>query len=152
MPCDSQHSKLNQNLHHLVLGGARSGKSSYAEKQVLATKALAPVYIATAQALDNEMSDRIQRHQRDRDDTWRCIESPLSLAKTIQTLEANTVVLVDCMSLWLNNCLIHECWQSEKQQLMDCLKTTDCHITLVATKWAAALFLWANQAVVLWTN
>ena len=92
----------------LVLGGARSGKSRFAETQ--AEKAAgALVYIATAQALDAEMADRIARHQRDRGPRWRTVEAPLELAEAIRAeSHPNTVLLVDCLTLWASNLMFAE--------------------------------------------
>ncbi len=106
----------------LILGGARSGKSARA--QHLAEAAMgARVYIATAQALDDEMSDRIARHQADRGDGWRTVETPLDLVGALerQTAEGD-VVLVDCLTLWLSN-LMHEgrSIDAETDRLCACL-------------------------------
>ena len=90
----------------LVLGGARSGKSRYAEARIRGTP-LAPVYIATAQPLDDEMADRIARHRRDRGDGWRTVEAPLDLPAAIAA-ESGTgaAVLVDCLTLWATNLIL----------------------------------------------
>ena len=87
----------------LVLGGARSGKSTLAEKLVRES-GLAPVYVATAEALDDEMAARIAAHRARRDAGWRLIEVPLRLVDTLRA-EAGPerVVLVDCLTLWLTN-------------------------------------------------
>lgn len=93
---------------HLVLGGARSGKSRYAES-LAKQSGQDVVYVATAQALDGEMDDRILQHQKDRPDHWQTIEEPLNLAKTITEFsQADVVVLVDCLTLWLMNVMHHE--------------------------------------------
>lgn len=88
----------------LVLGGARSGKSAFAQK---AAEALAqdqkPVLIATGQAFDDEMQDRIARHQADRGDAWRTLEAPLELAKVLCVQQRDAPVVVDCLTLWLSN-------------------------------------------------
>ncbi len=87
----------------LVLGGARSGKSAYAEKLVRAMPA--PwIYCATAQALDDEMRDRIAHHQARRAKGWITLETPLDLA---EALAAHThPILVDCLTLWLTNIML----------------------------------------------
>lgn len=93
---------------HLILGGARSGKSGYGES--LAKQAgLDVIYVATAQAHDGEMSERIAQHKLDRPNHWLTIEAPLALAQTIKKHSTpNTVVLVDCLTLWLMNVMHHE--------------------------------------------
>ena len=89
----------------LVLGGARSGKSAFAE-QLLAAVAQPVVYIATATAGDAEMAKRIAQHRARRPAQWRSIEAPLDLAGALQRhAAANTCVLVDCLTLWLSNLL-----------------------------------------------
>ena len=92
----------------LVLGGARSGKSRYAQSrsEEIAGKL---AFVATAQALDGEMADRIARHRADRGERWTTIEAPIDLANAItsaaQTADA---ILVDCLTLWLSNLLLAE--------------------------------------------
>ncbi len=89
-----------------VLGGARSGKSRYAQ---LRAEALTgePVFVATAEAFDDEMRERIARHQADRDARWRTVEAPRDLPAVLDTLSApDAVVLVDCLTLWLSNLLL----------------------------------------------
>lgn len=89
----------------LVLGGARSGKSGFAEQLAIASgKEL--VYIATAQAGDGEMASRIAHHRSQRDARWATVEEPLALADALSRWCApQRVVLVDCLTLWLSNLL-----------------------------------------------
>lgn len=89
----------------LVLGGARSGKSRYAEQQAInSTKKV--VYIATAEAGDAEMKARIQLHQQSRPQHWQTIEEPIQLAKIIDEYgQQELCLLVDCLTLWLSNIL-----------------------------------------------
>ena len=90
----------------LVLGGARSGKSRYAQARAEAT-GLDRCFIATAQAFDDEMYDRITRHQQDRDALWHTIEAPMALADAIRANAApSRVLLVDCLTLWTFNLLL----------------------------------------------
>jgi adenosylcobinamide kinase/adenosylcobinamide-phosphate guanylyltransferase len=90
----------------LVLGGARSGKSAFAERLV-GDSGLARIYLATAGAGDDEMKTRIAHHRIQRGDSWITIEEPLALVDTL-TREATRgrAVLVDCLTLWLSN-LMH---------------------------------------------
>lgn len=90
----------------LVLGGARSGKSGYAEE--LADALAGPhIYIATAQAFDDEMTQRIARHRTDRASHWQTVECPLALIEAIQEHDAEDgVILVDCLTLWLSNLML----------------------------------------------
>ena len=90
----------------LVLGGARSGKSNYAERLVIES-GLEPVYLATAQAGDAEMEERIAQHQARRDSSWRTIEESEALEAALATqAQADRAVLVDCLTLWLSNLLL----------------------------------------------
>jgi len=87
----------------LVFGGARSGKSAYAE-QLAAASGKEVVYIATASAGDGEMAVRIAHHQRQRPAVWTTVEEPLALAAALrQWCAPQRLVLVDCLTLWLNN-------------------------------------------------
>ena len=86
----------------LVLGGARSGKSAYAEG--LLAHHPAPVYVATAEAGDGEMEERICQHRARRGVTWRTVEAPLDLAGALQTeATPGRALLVDCLTLWVSN-------------------------------------------------
>lgn len=90
----------------LVLGGARSGKSRYAQARAEAADAEL-VFIATAQAFDDEMHQRILRHREDRGPRWRTVEEPIALADAILAhSNPKTVVLVDCLTLWASNLLL----------------------------------------------
>ncbi len=87
----------------LVLGGARSGKSRYAQKLAEASGCW-PVLIATAEACDAEMAARIARHAADRDARWSVIEEPLELAATLRReTRPDRILVVDCVTLWLSN-------------------------------------------------
>lgn len=90
----------------LVLGGARSGKSAHAQALAEAT-AGELVFVATAQALDDEMRERIARHRGDRDGRWRTVETPVALAEAILAEDAaDRMLLVDCLTLWASNLLL----------------------------------------------
>lgn len=92
----------------LVLGGARSGKSRYAQHRAEALPG-ALVYLATAQAFDEEMRERIALHRTDRGLRWSTVEAPLDLAEAISAFSwPDTVVLVDCLTLWASNLLLAE--------------------------------------------
>lgn len=87
----------------LILGGARSGKSQLAE-QLAAEQSGPLIYIATAEAWDEEMRERIREHKRRRDARWRSIEAPLGVAEELQAVPVDTAaVLIDCLTLWLSN-------------------------------------------------
>lgn len=126
-------------IKHLVLGGARSGKSTFAEglalelhKQENDTNTL--IYIATATAGDSEMSNRIQQHQSRRNDQWQTIEEPLELAQTLLSCPADSTILVDCLTLWLSNCLYHDNWNSHKTQLLDAIPNISAKVIFVSNE------------------
>jgi adenosyl cobinamide kinase/adenosyl cobinamide phosphate guanylyltransferase len=88
----------------LVLGGARSGKSLYAERLIAAVPP--PwVYVATAQAFDDEMVLRIAQHRARRAEGWETVEAPLDLAGALMAA-SDRPVLVDCLTLWLTNLML----------------------------------------------
>jgi adenosylcobinamide kinase/adenosylcobinamide-phosphate guanylyltransferase len=92
----------------LVLGGARSGKSRHAEALVL-DSGLEPVYLATAEALDQEMAARIAAHRARRGPEWRTLEEPLDLVGALRReATPGQALLVDCLTLWLTNLLVRE--------------------------------------------
>lgn len=91
----------------LVVGGARSGKSRFAER-LLSASARPRRYIATAEAWDDEMRARIAEHQRDRGTNWTTVEAPLDLAAALASAGPDEAVLIDCATLWLTNHLLAE--------------------------------------------
>ncbi|MFC3169683.1 bifunctional adenosylcobinamide kinase/adenosylcobinamide-phosphate guanylyltransferase [Paracoccus fontiphilus] len=88
----------------LVTGGARSGKSDLAER-LTARHGLPRIYIATTEARDGEMADRIALHRRARGDGWATVEEPLALADALRRTDGQGARLVDCLTLWLSNCM-----------------------------------------------
>lgn len=119
----------------MVLGGARSGKSRHAERLVLAS-GLAPVYVATAQPLDGEMTQRIADHRLRRGTAWHTIEEPLDLVGTLQDACApGRVVLVDCLTLWLTNLMVAErAVEAECTHLLDALPGLTGPVVLVSNE------------------
>ena len=95
-------------MKELILGGARSGKSHYAEVSA-AESCLDVIYVATAQAHDDEMQQRIEHHQQRRPEHWRLIEEPINLISVLQgNASSSTCILVDCLTLWISNQLCSE--------------------------------------------
>jgi adenosylcobinamide kinase/adenosylcobinamide-phosphate guanylyltransferase len=95
----------------LILGGARSGKSRYAQRMAEAAASAEgrrPVFIATGEAGDAEMAERIAAHQVERGDRWMNLEAPLDLAGALRTLAPEDLVVVDCLTLWLSNSMLAE--------------------------------------------
>ena len=92
----------------LVLGGARSGKSVFAE-EMIAKSGLSKIYVATGQAFDREMSDRIDIHKERRGKEWSTVEDPFDLAGVLEKNAAlDKAVLVDCLTLWVTNLMMEE--------------------------------------------
>jgi adenosylcobinamide kinase/adenosylcobinamide-phosphate guanylyltransferase len=108
-----------------VIGGARSGKSSFALGRASALPGK-KVYIATAQALDSEMSDRISRHKEERGSCWDTIEEPVRVADAVRSASsAYDIILIDCLTLWLSNLLCnHADVEQEIEVLFDSLPIT----------------------------
>lgn len=87
----------------LIVGGAKSGKSRLA-LDVCNSLNRKRIFLATAQALDREMEERIKRHQEERSGEWHTVEEPLNLVSMIRTLDAeDTAILIECLTLWLSN-------------------------------------------------
>ncbi|QSX31929.1 bifunctional adenosylcobinamide kinase/adenosylcobinamide-phosphate guanylyltransferase [Shewanella cyperi] len=119
----------------LILGGARSGKSRYAE-QLLAGRAA--VYLATATAGDAEMAERIARHKLDRaGGQWQLLEEPLNVVAALDKLSGRgTPVLLDCLTLWLTNVLLDEGRDAELEcrELVAALKRFDGELLLISNE------------------
>lgn len=113
---------------HLIVGGARSGKSAYAEK-LAAESGLEVTYIATAQVYDDEFGLRVQHHKNRRPEHWKTVEVPHQLAHTLQKEAApNRCLIVDCLTLWLAQCICPECapvdgvdWPLQRSLLLEAL-------------------------------
>ncbi|MDH5407061.1 MAG: bifunctional adenosylcobinamide kinase/adenosylcobinamide-phosphate guanylyltransferase [Gammaproteobacteria bacterium] len=105
-------------MKELIIGGARSGKSAYAQ-QCAEQSGLQLIYVATATAHDEEMAHRIRHHQQQRDTSWKLIEEPVDLLTVLQTYAAeDACILVDCLTLWLSNLLAQDN-QAELEQQID---------------------------------
>ena len=121
----------------LIIGGARSGKSKYAEE--LAAKNNLPVsYVATATAIDSEMEVRIVHHQTRRPTNWLLHECPLELATLLKTeVQKEQTILVDCLTLWINNQLHKNPQQNFSllfSELIATVQNVPAHIIFVANE------------------
>jgi len=118
----------------LVLGGARSGKSDFAEKLAMDTGAR-KIYIASAQAIDAEMSHRIADHITRRGDGWTTMEEPLDLVGALAKTSGDSVVLVDCLTLWLSNhMLANHAPEPVIEQLMTSLSSLESRVIFVSNE------------------
>jgi len=128
-------------MTRLILGGMRSGKSFYAEQ--LAKKSNKNVfYIATAQAGDDEMQQRIRQHQHRRPSEWQTIEEPIKLASVLTRYnQRQNCLLVDCLTLWLSNCLFNQTgglqemiFRQQKNELLTCIADLKAEVILVSNE------------------
>jgi len=118
----------------LVTGGARSGKSRHAEARVRALPG-PPVYIATAQAVDEEMRARIDHHIAQRGPGWETIEEPLDLAGALSRSDGAGPRLVDCLTIWLSNVMLDgRDWQTEAAEVIAALAGQDSPVVLVSNE------------------
>jgi len=130
----------------LALGGARSGKSRYAEQQAI-DSIQQVVYIATAGASDAEMLDRINHHRQQRPQHWKTVEETIHLAEVIRNHHTeNNYLLVDCLTLWLSNILFDKkgnlqqaVFEKEKNELLNTLSTFSGQIILVSNEVGSGL-------------
>ncbi len=122
----------------LVLGGARSGKTRHglmlAERHRNAGRQT--IYVATAEAHDDEMQARIDHHKQERDSAWKTVDAPLDLAAAIaRNSTPDTCLLVDCLTLWATNILLADKdAESETSTLVDALKTVKGPVILVSNE------------------
>ena len=147
---------------HFILGGARSGKSSLAEKLAVAVyekknTACSLSYLATSTAFTpadigdensaqyENMEARIQHHKQSRDKRFTTIEEPVNISSIIQGLTGEHVLLLDCLTLWLSNCLMQGYnmqadtldlseWENQKRLFLAALQATQAHIFLVSNE------------------
>jgi adenosylcobinamide kinase / adenosylcobinamide-phosphate guanylyltransferase len=122
----------------LVLGGARSGKSRYAQQ--LAEQSRQVVFVATAKASDDEMAAKIERHRVERPQEWRTIEEPLDLPKVLAENALGTeVIVVDCLTIFAANLLEvegehNEAIERRVEGLCEALRTAQCNVVLVSNE------------------
>lgn len=130
----------------LILGGARSGKSAYAEKMAM-NSGLAVTYLATAQVYDDEFRERVSHHKARRPSAWRLIESPFALGETLKAnANPGTCIIVDCLTLWLAQCICPDCehpedsrsegerWMHEREQFLQILPDLPGEVILVSNE------------------
>ena len=123
----------------LIVGGCRSGKSRYALE--LATQAAGRnrIFVATCMPGDNEMEERVRRHQKERSQSWTTVEAPLSLAEAVdEHSRQGNVIVVDCLTLWLSNLLLEinnmEEIEVHIKRLTQSLEASQCPVFLVSNE------------------
>lgn len=124
-------------MKHLVLGGVRSGKSAFAQEQIVACGK--PVcYVATSQVWDDDMADRVRQHKDNRPSEWQLIEEPLALASVLHSLNSpEQAVIVECFTLWMTNLLCLEDegrLEEEKQALLNAVDVFEGDLVLVSSE------------------
>jgi len=127
----------------LITGGCRSGKSRHAltlARNIPGEK----LYVATAEALDSEMAERIAKHRQERDPGWETHEEPTELVKVFKQLETRSGVLIlDCLTLWLSNLLLNnhdqEHISKEASRLMDQCEQMRCQVIIVTNEVGAGI-------------
>lgn len=124
-------------MAELFLGGARCGKSALAERQA-ERSGLAPWYIATAEAGDAEMAERIAHHRQRRSAQWQTVEEPLELADCLQQHAApDRCLVVDCLTLWVTNLILHRdaaAWPRERAALLAALPGLPGRVILISNE------------------
>lgn len=133
---------MNHGRIVLILGGARSGKSSYAQQ--LAEKWWQrPLYLATAETLDDEMAARVKLHQQKRGSRWACLEEALDAGGAIRRGDpGRDGILLDCITLWLSNVLLKEgeaAVQARKRELIDALQQCSIDVIMVSNEVGAGI-------------
>ena len=118
----------------IVLGGTRSGKSSFAERLVERFEK-PKVYIATAQAFDDEMRARIADHKNVRDSAWRLIETPMNAAGAFTDVRSDEVVLLDCATMWLSNQMLSDAdIPTARDALLTAINACPGHVVTVSNE------------------
>jgi adenosylcobinamide kinase/adenosylcobinamide-phosphate guanylyltransferase len=138
---------------HLLLGGARSGKTAHAislAKSLSTQKKFDVTYVATAQPLDAEMRHRISLHRAERPANWHTLEAPGGLAQAVARLPADHIVVIDCMTLWLSNALLQDfredaptaalpTWERERADFLQWLNATNNPVLLISNEVGAGI-------------
>ena len=136
---------------HLILGGARSGKSAYAEKLAIAS-GLPVTYIATAQVYDDEFKARVQHHKDRRPEHWNIVEESHFLSDALQANihkaskasknpRTKQCIIIDCLTLWLAQCICPDCapkdgvnWVAERAKFLEILPALEADIVIVSNE------------------
>jgi adenosylcobinamide kinase/adenosylcobinamide-phosphate guanylyltransferase len=118
----------------LVLGGAASGKSVFAESLVQ-DAGLRQIYVATSQVYDEEMAQKVMQHRDQRGDNWTTIEEPIAVADALNVATKDAVVLIDCATLWLTNLILgdHDVAQ-QTGALLDAIDACPAPIVIVSNE------------------
>ncbi|AHF07148.1 bifunctional adenosylcobinamide kinase/adenosylcobinamide-phosphate guanylyltransferase [Desulfitobacterium metallireducens] len=136
----------------LITGGARSGKSTFAE-QLAAHPGRPVIYIATAQVFDKEMAWRVQKHQQQRPSNWELIEEPFDIPSVLEGIRSeNAVILLDCVTIWLSNLMLKSLSSSSDSHYPDTLTPEAEEKILDQVRKAATLAQEITPQVIMVTN
>ncbi|MBI9074574.1 MAG: bifunctional adenosylcobinamide kinase/adenosylcobinamide-phosphate guanylyltransferase [Desulfatibacillum sp.] len=127
-----------------IVGGCRSGKSTIALDLADGLRSTEKIFIATCQPLDEEMEDRVARHQADRGPEWKTVEEPLALPMVVEEMaRPGKVILVDCLTLWISNLVLadHSRDQIEEHatNLARIIQNSPCPVILVSNEVGAGI-------------
>ena len=128
----------------LVIGGCRSGKSSYALDKANGLAGSGKIFMATSVPTDEEMEDRVIRHQKERGESWITVEEPVELPEKIRRYSREAqVILVDCLTLWVTNLLFKDYDQEGimaiTRDMMEAMESADCPVILVTNEVGAGI-------------
>jgi adenosylcobinamide kinase/adenosylcobinamide-phosphate guanylyltransferase len=137
----------------LIIGGARSGKTGHAislAQSLAAARNAEVTYVATAQALDEEMQHRISLHRAERPATWHTLEAPVNLAQALAGQDAHAILVIDCMTLWLSNALLRDfrddaptaalpAWDAERSAFLQWLSGRRGEVLLISNEVGAGI-------------
>ena len=113
----------------LFIGGIKSGKSRNAEKYALKHSAKKPIYLATTEFFDSEMSEKVKNHRELRGDSFDTLEESMHLDKVIQNQDC--IILVECVSMWINNMLYHGYTEQDMIKQIQNISQTDTNLVFV---------------------
>jgi adenosylcobinamide kinase/adenosylcobinamide-phosphate guanylyltransferase len=140
-------------VRRLIIGGARSGKTAHAialANSLSVARGANVTYVATAQALDEEMRHRISLHRAERPATWRTLEAPAGLAQALRHWNEPGILVIDCMTLWLSNALLKNfredaptaplpTWQTESDDFLQWLQVVRDDVLLISNEVGAGI-------------
>jgi adenosylcobinamide kinase/adenosylcobinamide-phosphate guanylyltransferase len=150
---DRKSNEREERERHVILGGARSGKTAHAislAKSLSTQKKFEVTYVATAQPLDAEMRHRISLHRAERPANWHTLEAPGGLAQAVAKLPADHIIVIDCMTLWLSNALLQDfredapsatlpTWERERADFLQWLNATNNPVLLISNEVGAGI-------------
>lgn len=133
-------------MNHLVIGGVRSGKSAHGQglaQNLADAESKEVVYLATAQALDKGMQNRIEAHQNNRPKEWLLVEESIDLASVLLAPQnQDKVILIECMTLWLTNLICLEddsAFEKHKSAFIEAIHTTKAKLVCITSEVGAGI-------------